>query len=463
MSDRTTPCAQSTCEGCQETDCTTRRPQPTGLEPIERLNRIRHKVLVLSGKGGVGKSTVAVHLALALQRAGWRVGLLDVDIHGPSVPTMLNLKRGAARSDGESIYPAEAEGGLRAMSIGFLLQSPDDALIWRGPMKMSVIRQFLEDVEWGDLDALVVDLPPGTGDEPLSLAQLVPDADGAVIVTTPQEVALADVRKSVNFCRSLNLAVLGVVENMSGFVCPHCNETTDIFGRGGGRAMAESMGVPFVGAMPLDARMVAAGDSGRPPAHDELHPDIRRTVESMRDRVMALDETVERTDVPAGVSPAVGADVSSAPRDNNPARRTAPPAGGTPAGTAGETPAVRTNTERNKETPMRIAIPLAEGRLAMHFGHCAEFALIDVDTESKTITNEPADVPPPHEPGVLPKWLHDKGADIIIAGGMGSRAQKLFCDNGIQVIVGAPSAPARELVTAWMDGTLQTGDNVCQH
>jgi ATP-binding protein involved in chromosome partitioning len=219
------------------------------------------KILVMSGKGGVGKSTAAVHLALALARAGRRTGLLDVDIHGPSVPKMLGLEAARVGMRDGLIVPPEAMG-VKAMSIAFLLENRNDAVIWRGPMKMGVIEKFLKQVDWGDLDYLVIDAPPGTGDEPLSAAQLAAPLYGALIVTTPQDVATADVRRSLAFCRQLDLDVLGVVENMSGFVCPHCGESTDIFKAGGGQRMAEEAGVPFLGRIPLDPAVAEAGDQG---------------------------------------------------------------------------------------------------------------------------------------------------------------------------------------------------------
>lgn len=220
-------------------------------------------MVVLSGKGGVGKSTVAVNLAAGLSLAGLRVGLLDVDFHGPSVPTMLSLGAGAVGNSDDGLLPAEI-GDLKVMSLGLLLDHKEQAVIWRGPLKMSVIRQLLADVAWGDLDILVVDCPPGTGDEPLSVIQLIQNADGAVVVTTPQEVALADVRRSINFCRQLHLPVLGVVENMSGLACPHCKTVIPLFKQGGGEAMAETMHVPFLGRIPLSGGVVVSGDGGQP-------------------------------------------------------------------------------------------------------------------------------------------------------------------------------------------------------
>jgi len=232
----------------------------------QRLAQIQHKILVMSGKGGVGKSTVAVNLAVALSLAGKQVGLLDVDIHGPSVPKMLGIEGMPIASEMGSILPVEL-GDMKVMSIGLLLEGKDEAVIWRGPMKMRVIKQFLKDVAWGELDYLVIDSPPGTGDEPLSICQMIDNTDGAIIVTTPQEIALADVRRSVNFCRRLHLPVLGVIENMSGFICPHCGQTTDIFKTVGGRRMAEEMHVPFLGTIPMDPQVVQACDNGRPYIH----------------------------------------------------------------------------------------------------------------------------------------------------------------------------------------------------
>jgi ATP-binding protein involved in chromosome partitioning len=230
----------------------------------QRVKQIKHQILVLSGKGGVGKSTVAVNLALSLSLEGRRVGLLDIDIHGPSVPKVLNLEGMTLQMDGEALLPVEVSETLKVMSIGFMLSNRDDAIVWRGPRKYHMIKQFLKDVNWGPLDVLIIDSPPGTGDEPLSIVQLLENADGAVIVTTPQEVALSDVRKGISFCRNLDLPVLGVLENMSGFVCPSCGERTDIFKSGGGEQMAMQMNVPFLGRIPIDPQIVRACDSGQP-------------------------------------------------------------------------------------------------------------------------------------------------------------------------------------------------------
>jgi Mrp family chromosome partitioning ATPase len=257
------------CETCSNTSCSAmqRKEGETAQEYEDRqqlesrLCRIRNKIIVLSGKGGVGKSTMAVNLASALKNAGKTVGLLDADIHGPSIPTMLNLQGADIFVHEGEIFPAESNG-LRVMSLGFFLKNPDDAVIWRGPMKMGAIKQFLKDVAWGDLDYLIIDLPPGTGDEPLSVCQLIGKLDGAVVVTTPQKVAAVDVRKSITFCRQVNVPVLGVVENMSGFICPHCGQVTEILRAGGGQELAQDMQVPFLGAIPMDPRIAMAGDEG---------------------------------------------------------------------------------------------------------------------------------------------------------------------------------------------------------
>lgn len=231
----------------------------------ETMGRIAHKIIVLSGKGGVGKSTVAVNLAVSLAEKKQRTGLLDIDIHGPSVPKLLGMEKGQGmRASGSKMIPMEYNEFLKVVSIGFLLQERDDAIIWRGPLKYSAIKQFLTEVDWGDLDYLVIDSPPGTGDEPLSVCQLIENADGAVVVTTPQDVALIDVRKSVSFCRQVGMPVIGVIENMSGFTCPHCGKETDIFMNGGGRSMALDMGVPFLGNIPIERHIAASGDSGNP-------------------------------------------------------------------------------------------------------------------------------------------------------------------------------------------------------
>ena len=228
------------------------------------MEKVKHKVMVMSGKGGVGKTTVAANLAFALGMQGLDVGLMDADIHGPDIPKILGIEDKRPGASGNKILPIFVTPRLKAMSIGFLLPDRDSAVIWRGPMKMNAIRQFLSDVDWGELDYLVIDLPPGTGDEPLSVAQLIKNVDGAIIVTTPQDLALLDSRKAVNFSRVLKVPVIGIIENMSGFVCPYCGKEINIFKYGGGERSARELGVTFLGRVPIDPGMVIAADNGTP-------------------------------------------------------------------------------------------------------------------------------------------------------------------------------------------------------
>ncbi|HET97682.1 MAG TPA: ATP-binding protein [Desulfurivibrio alkaliphilus] len=242
------------------------RPAVAARENVsidQALGRIRHKILVMSGKGGVGKSTVAVNLAVGLAGKGFRVGLMDVDLHGPDISRMLNLSDTPTTSSEGRILPLPAGDNLRVISLENMMENRDDPIIWRGPLKYQAIRRFIADVDWGELDYLVIDAPPGTGDEPMTVAQTIKDAK-ALVVTTPQKVALADVRKSINFCGHVGMKVLGLVENMSGFVCPHCGKTAELFKSGGGERLAQEFDLPFLGRIPLDPRVMLSGDDGSP-------------------------------------------------------------------------------------------------------------------------------------------------------------------------------------------------------
>lgn len=259
-------------------------PEQEHDEQEQRLREhsaaIAHQLLVLSGKGGVGKSTVAANLAWALALRDLRTGLLDADINGPSIPLMTGLKDigPSGRGSFEAVPVMEQ---LKVMSMSFFLQNADTPTIWRGPLKGGIIRQFIADVNWGVLDYLVVDLPPGTGDEPLTVAQMFPAADGGIIVTTPQEASVAVCRKAVNFLKAVKLPCLGVIENMSGFVCPHCGELTNIFNEGGGEEMARQMGVPFLGRLPLAPEVVTLTDAGRPLLGATASPAIREAFDNV--------------------------------------------------------------------------------------------------------------------------------------------------------------------------------------
>lgn len=255
---------------------------------------IDHKIMVMSGKGGVGKSSIAANIAVGLSLKGKQVGLMDIDIHGPSIPKMVGLEGTPLKQSEEGLMPVEYSNKLKVMSIGFLISDRKDAVIWRAPLKHSLIRQFLTDVRWGELDYLIIDCPPGTGDELISIAQLLEGADGAVVVTTPQDVSLNDVRKSISFCRHVQLPVIGVVENMSGFVCPNCGVTIDIFKTGGGEKMASEMGVPFLGRIPIDPKIVEHSDSGRPFLQYVTGSETARAFESVIGPLLSLRKEKER-------------------------------------------------------------------------------------------------------------------------------------------------------------------------
>jgi len=396
-------------------------------ERNEIMENITHKFIVLSGKGGVGKSSIAVNLAVWLSMQGKSVGLLDIDIHGPSIPKLLNLEGRNVQAEGNKIKPILYNDTLKIMSIGFLLQNESDALIWRGPMKHNVIKQFVTDVSWGNLDYLVVDCPPGTGDEPLSIAQLLGKIDGAVIVTTPQQLAVVDVKKCITFCRQLKLPVLGVIENMSGFICPHCSNQIDIFKGDGGKQMARDFGVPFLGSIPMDPALARACDSGKPFINFDSQNPTAQAIGLAFEPLLGLGKQIQ-----------TGTAFYSTSQNKNPANK-------------------------EKQNKMKIAIPVTDGKLSAHFGHCEQFAIIDVDSGTKDIQGEKLVAPPPHEPGLLPKWLAELNVEIIIAGGMGQRAQQLFAQNNIDVVVGAPDNEPHQLVLQYLAGQLQCGQNICDH
>ncbi len=390
----------------------------------ERLSRINNKILVMSGKGGVGKSSVAAYLAVLLAKKGHKVGLMDVDLHGPSIPRLLGLNEGIQPSDKPGkAAPIECLPNMQVISIEALMgEDRDVATIWRGPIKIGVIRQFISDIEWSDLDYLIIDSPPGTGDEPLTVAQTIPDAK-ALIVTTPQEISLADVRKSINFCRQVKMDILGMVENMSGLKCPHCGEEIHLFKMNGAESIAKKEGLRLLGKLPIEPEVVRQGDAGRLDALDNdqlpFTQEFNRIVERITELYTGSGQSIDKEEE----------------KDKQ--------------------------LDSGKENRILFAIPLAEGKLCSHFGHCEQFALIEA--EDGDIKGKSMHTPPPHEPGVLPRWLHELGTDIIIAGGMGSRAQGLFNENGIKVVTGAPIDTPESLVKQYLSNSLVTGENVCDH
>jgi len=253
------------------------------------LSKIKYKLFVMSGKGGVGKSSVSTNLAAALALKGYKVGLLDVDIHGPSVPHLLGLKGLLDIEPGKGILPKRYNDNLAVVSMESLLKDPDQAVLWKGPMKTSAIRQFVSDVDWGELDFLVIDSPPGSGDEPMAVLKTVPDAL-SIVITTPQEISLADVRKSINFLQYVKANILGVVENMSGLVCPHCAQKIDLFKKGGGQDLAIKYGLEFLGAIPLDPATVVASDLGKPVVLLDIDSPAKTALLELADKVVKAAE-----------------------------------------------------------------------------------------------------------------------------------------------------------------------------
>jgi Mrp family chromosome partitioning ATPase/predicted Fe-Mo cluster-binding NifX family protein len=377
----------------------------------------------MSGKGGVGKTTVAVNLAHAFAALGVRAGILDVDLHGPNVALMTGLEGRRLGFEADEMIPAVSEHGIRVVSIAALLDSPDTPVIWRGPRKMSAITQFLAQVRWEGIDVLVVDCPPGTGDEPLSVAQLLPESDGVVIVTTPQAVSLLDSRKCVNFVRQLDLPVLGILENMSGFACPSCGHEILLFKRGGGEEAAKEMGVPFLGRLPITPAMVESSDSGKPLVVD--HPDDP-AAQALAAAAKAITEGWGKG---TGAKEAVGMKTAS--------------------------------------KTLKVAVACEDGRglegeVSAHFGRCPFYAVVEVGDAGigkvEVIANPHYEN---HQPGTMPRFVQGLGADVILAGGMGPRAVDMFEAMGIEVATGA-IGNVRRVLEAWMRGELR-GTQPCAH
>jgi ATP-binding protein involved in chromosome partitioning len=392
----------------------------------EALKKITNKILVMSGKGGVGKSSIAAYLSVALAKRGYKVGLMDVDLHGPSIPRLLGLKGSIQPgTTGGKARPVEYQPNMQVISIEPLMgENKDLATIWRGPLKIGVIRQFIADIEWNDLDFMVIDSPPGTGDEPLTVAQTISDAS-ALIVTTPQEISLADVRKSINFCRQVNMEILGLVENMSGMTCPHCGKTIDLFKAHGGMLTAKKENLRLLATLPLEPQVVEQGDAGSVGVLDNDQLPFTQAFNKMVDLIVEIED---------------------AKRDQV------------------------LKPQRQKEFPARkqgpadtkiLVVPVMDGKLSSHFGHAEQFAFIE--TENGKIAGTEMRMPPAHEPGVLPQWLYEQGADVVIVGGMGENAQRLLREKGIEVVLGAPMDAPEVLANQYLSGTLVIGNNVCDH
>jgi ATP-binding protein involved in chromosome partitioning len=395
-----------TCPSCEPGHHHADESQQDEKELLRTLRKIRHKLLVMSGKGGVGKSSVAVTLALSLARRGHRVGLIDVDLHGPNVLRMLGLQQPLDLMHAQFRLPPDLFDTLKIISIEALMKDREMAVIWRGPLKHQMIRQFLTEVQWGDLDYLVIDAPPGTGDEPMSVAQTITGAQ-AVIVTTPQEISLADVRKSINFCQKINMPVAGLVENMSGYACPHCGHDLPLFKKGGGERTAQAAKIPFLGSLPFDPTVVEAADQGSLMELKEAQSPFLKALAPM---VAYLEEVL-----PPG-----------------PARSREPGV-------------------------MQFALPVDGGKLADKFGHAFQFALIKV--KDGAIQEQELLPMPTHEPGGIPEWLDELGVTHVIAAGLGDKAQKLLKHKGMEVVTGAPQEAPEALVEKYLQKTLTTGAN----
>lgn len=373
----------------------------------ENMAKIKHKIVVMSGKGGVGKSTISANLAYGLALEGYKVGIIDADIHGPNIPIMFGVE-GQKLSSLDKPFPVSEN--LSLVSLSFYIGNSDDPIIWRGPAKMGAIRQFLADIQWDELDYLVVDLPPGTGDEPLTIAQNLGEIDACLIVSTPQDVALLDTRKSIKFSKLVNMPVLGLIENMSGFVCPECGKRVDIFKSGGVERTAKELGLDLLAKIPLEADIADAGDSGRPfvyfnnnsPAVEEFKKIISRIIDGKEEK-----------------------------------------------------------KEMTTEKIMKIAFPTSDKtHVDEHFGHCKQFAIYNVQN-NKIVSSDFVDAPP-HQPGLLPKFLGEQGADTIITGGMGQKAIDLFKAQNIDVVLGA-AGKIEDNLNEFLEGMLHSTGSACNH
>ena len=368
---------------------------------------------------------------LSLSLDGFNVGLLDADIHGPNIPKMLGIEFSHVEGSDQGMIPVEVFPNLKVISMAFFIGDRDNPVVWRGPLKHNAISQFLGEVDWGNLDFLIVDLPPGTGDEPLSVAHLIKNVDGSIIVTTPQDVALLDSRKAVTFSRMISIPVIGIVENMSGLKCPHCNKEIPLFKIGGGEKAAQDLKVPFLGRIPIDPEMVTDCDRGMP--FVMAHPNSEAT--------KALKEIAHRCKEYVGFKEIE----KQSEREKFPYHF----------------------KERGGEEMKRIALASEdgsglEGSLSAHFGRCPFYTFVNVKGD-RIVGFEVVANPhyPNHQPGVIPQFIHSQKANVMIAGGMGPRAIDFFTQLGIDVATGA-QGKVRDVVEAYLRGEIQ-GIVACEH
>lgn len=374
----------------------------------ENLNKMKHKIVVMSGKGGVGKSTVSVNLAYYLASQRKKVGLLDVDVHGPSVAKMTGIEGMRLKTNEQGLpvpIQVPTQENLYVVTVASILESPDDPIIWRGPAKNGVIRQFLDEIFWPELDFLIVDCPPGTGDEPLSVIQTIGDVSGTVIVSTPQQVALLDVRKSLKFAGMLNLPVIGIVENMSGFVCPHCGETVDIFKTDGTLQTAKDFGTEVLGKIPLEPQVVNATDAGK--------PYVTLYAETAAGKAMAQ----------------IGKNVM-------------------------------TKIEEIANREIVVAIPSEDGLLNPHFGHTKNFTLYTIKQKSVVAEEEIPIIKGSHADVIA--WLkNEKKVEVIIAGGMGDEATNICRSFGIKLFRGVGVGKCSSIIQLYIENKLTDREGTC--
>ncbi len=385
------------CEGCELLREERQEGQTEDYQIRWTLDQIRHKLLVMSGKGGVGKTSVAVAVALMLARRGYAVGLIDVDLHGPDVYRMLGVGEPLDLVHGQYYLPADVARNLKLVSVEAMMKNREAAVIWRGPVKHKIIRQFLTEIQWGHLDFLVIDAPPGTGDEPLTVARAIPEVQ-AVIVTTPQEISLADVRKAIQFCQKVDMQILGVVENMGYLRCPDCGKAIPLFTSGQGSRQLQALGLPVLGSLPFDPEVVAAADEGRLTTLETSQSPFLQAMEAVVTQIVeALQQAASQTQPPA----------------------------------------------REPGTTI-FAAPVVDGNLAPQCNQNQRFLLVTV--QDGQIVNQLQVTPPDFKPGLLPHWLERQGVSHLIAAGLPENARKLFQRKGLEVIAAEAGTPLVGLV-----------------
>lgn len=383
------------------------------------LNEIKRTIAVLSGKGGVGKSLVTGLLATYLQRTGkYRVGILDADVTGPSIPKLFGADEFKPRATDAGLFPVRSHSDIQLMSINLLLDEPDAPVIWRGPILANTVKQFWTDVIWGDIDFMFLDMPPGTGDIPLTVFQSIP-LDGIIIVTSPQDLVAMIVKKAVNMAKMMNIPILGLVENMSHVVCPHCGETIKMFGESVTEDIAAEWGIPFLGSLPVDPDLARLCDEGH---IERIH------TEYLTQAIEALEKIPPRMD-PFLRQEMLAAQVSM----------------------AAETKSVANGVKK-------VAIASEGANVCGHFGHCEGFTIYS--TEAGKIVGETFLPNPGHKPGLLPNLLNDNGVQVVIAGGMGQGAIDIFNEKGIDVITGA-GGPLEQSILKYLTGSLTSSGSVC--